>query len=141
MKFWDSSAIVPLLVEEPTTRAMTALIAKDRAMLVWWASDIECASAIARLERDGQLTVKSAEQALERLETLKSSWNEIQPVEPVRRTARRLLRTHPLRTADSLQLAAALVASEGDPGSLQIVTLDARLAAAARREGFTLEPR
>jgi predicted nucleic acid-binding protein len=45
---------------------------------------------------------------------------------------------HPLRAADALQLAAAVVAAEGIPASLSIVTLDERLAAAARREGFVV---
>jgi hypothetical protein len=43
-----------------------------------------------------------------------------------------------LRTADTLQLAAALAASEPNPGSLEVVCLDARLAAAAQREGLRL---
>jgi hypothetical protein len=54
----------------------------------------------------------------------------------VRRTAERLLRTHPLRAADALQLAAALIAADHDPTSLAIVCLDERLRVAARREGF-----
>jgi hypothetical protein len=49
------------------------------------------------------------------------------------------LRVHPLRGADSLQLAAAVIASEGLPASLNIVTLDERLAGAARREGFIVQ--
>jgi hypothetical protein len=56
----------------------------------------------------------------------------------VRRTAERLLRTHPLRAADSLQLAAALIAADHDPSNLEIVCLDARLTSAARREGFAV---
>jgi hypothetical protein len=50
----------------------------------------------------------------------------------------RFLRVHPLRVADALQLAAAFVAAERRPPSLQIVTLDERLADAARKEGFAL---
>jgi hypothetical protein len=60
------------------------------------------------------------------------------PSESVRRTAERLLRTHPLRAADSLQLAAALIASDHDPRSLELVCMDERLKSAARREGFTV---
>jgi hypothetical protein len=37
-----------------------------------------------------------------------------------------------------LQLAAAFIAAEGRPPSLEVVTLDDRLAAAARKEGFVL---
>jgi hypothetical protein len=56
----------------------------------------------------------------------------------VRRSAERLLRTHPLRTAESLQLAAALVAADHDPATLTVVSVDERLNAAARREGFVV---
>ena len=55
MKFWDASAVVPLLIAEESTRRLQALAAKDSAMLVWWASAVECISALARLERDGAL--------------------------------------------------------------------------------------
>ncbi len=67
MKFWDASAIVPLLMTEPTTRAMQALALKDPAMLVWWATEVECASAVARLEREGALDATAVTQAFERL--------------------------------------------------------------------------
>ncbi len=136
MKFWDSSAIVPLLVGEATTEAMQAIAADDPLMLVWWATPVECVSAIARLERDGSLTTDGATVALERLDALAGAWHEVQPIEAARIAARRLLRVHPLRAADALQLAAAVVASEGNPASLEIITLDDRLMDAARREGF-----
>ena len=54
----------------------------------------------------------------------------------VRRTALRLLRVHPIRTADALQLAAALAAAHGDPSTLAFLSGDARLSAAADIEGF-----
>ena len=44
----------------------------------------------------------------------------------------------PLRAADALQLAAAFAAAERRPASLEIVTLDDRLANAARKEGFAV---
>ena len=77
-------------------------------------------------------------QALHRLTALAQSWRQIEPVSRVRQTAIRLIRVHPLRAADALQLAAALVGSEGQPQSLPFVTLDARLAQAAEREGFSI---
>lgn len=138
MRFWDSSAIVPLLVFEATTDAMRAIAAEDPTMLTWWATEVECVSAIARLERAGELSAGATTGALERLDALVSGWNEIQPIEATRRAARRLLRVHPLRAADAMQLAAAIVGAEGHPASLEIVTLDDRLADAARREGFAL---
>ena len=136
MKFWDSSAVVPLLVGETTTEAMQVIAAEDPAMLVWWATQLECLSAIARLERDEDLDGEATEAALARLDALVEGWNEVLPGDNARRTARRLLRVHPLRAADALQLAAAVVAAEGQPRSLEVVTLDDRLVEAARREGF-----
>lgn len=138
MRFWDSSAIVPLTIVEASTEALQATAAEDPVMCVWWATEVECVSALARLERDGELTDTATEAALQRLNLLAESWNEVQPVAALRSAARRLLRVHVLRTADALQLAAAVVAAEGLAASLEVVTLDERLAAAARREGFTV---
>lgn len=138
MKFWDSSAIIPLAVAEGSTDAMRAIAERDPVMCVWWATEVECVSALARLEREGALTEAATEVALERLGLLAESWNEVQPVAAVRGAARRLLRVHALRAADALQLGAAVVTAEGQPASLEIVTLDERLAAAARREGFAV---
>jgi predicted nucleic acid-binding protein len=129
---------VPLLVSEVTTEGLEAVLDGDPTMLVWWMSEVECESAVSRLERDGELSEASAHQARERLDTLTAQWNEVQPVQSIRTTARRLLRTHRLRAADSLQLAAAMIASEGDPASIEIVVLDERLTEAARREGLTV---
>jgi uncharacterized protein len=138
MKFWDASAIVPLLIAEPTTETMQAIAAQDSAMLVWWGTEIECASALARLERDGALEASAVTAAFDRLKQFAGGWHEIDPSDAVREAAVRFLRVHPLRTADALQLAAAFVAAERRPSSLEVVTLDDRLARAASKEGFVL---
>jgi hypothetical protein len=143
VKFWDSSAILPLVLAEPTTGRMQRLYERDGAVLVWWATEVECVSAIARLERDRQLGERAGLDAFNRLDALRAGWHEIQPLDAVRQTARRLLRVHSLRAGDCLQLAAAIAGAEGHPGSLEVLTLDERLAHAARREGFLvpeLEP-
>ncbi len=138
MKFWDASAIVPLLVAQESTAAVQALARADEGMLVWWASQVECASAIARLERDGALDEVSSAQAFERLQLAVNGWHEVEAGDAVREAAVRFLRVHPLRAADALQLAAAFIAADRRPPSLEIVTLDERLASAARKEGFIL---
>jgi uncharacterized protein len=138
MKFWDASAIVPLVIAEPATAAMQALAEQDPAMLVWWATEVECASAIARLERDGALDESAVIEAFDRLKQLAGGWHEVDPSDAVREAAIRFLRVHPFRTADALQLAAAFIAAERRPSSLDLVTLDDRLAGAARKEGFAL---
>ncbi len=138
MIFWDASAIVPLLVAEPTTPYMQALAGRDPDLLVWWGSEVECISALARLERAAALDGKGMALASDRLKQLANCWHEIEPSEIVRESAVRFLRVHPLRAADALQLAAAFTAAERRPASLRVVTLDGRLADAARKEGFAL---
>ncbi len=138
MRFWDASAIVPLLVAEATTNALQGIAAADAAMLVWWATEVECASAIARLERESALEPPAVIEAFDRLKRLAEGWHEVDPSDGIREAAVRVLRVHPLRAADALQLAAAFVAAERRPSSLEVITLDERLAAAARKEGFAL---
>lgn len=135
MTFWDASAILPLLVQEPETEAMHARLSEDPAVAVWWGTPVECASALARLEREG-VPSGMIEEAFARLETLAASWAEVEPHDEVREIARRLLRVHTLRAADALQLAAATLLAGHRPPSLSIVVLDARLRTAAAKEGF-----
>ena len=140
MKFWDSSAVAPLLIEEATTSSLRALHRSDPMILAWWCTRVECISAVARLEREQKLSSTGMAAALTHLNNLARSWNEIQPVEEIRETAGRFLRVHNLRAADALQLAAAFLASERRPPTLEFVSLDDRLSAAAEREGFVLIP-
>ena len=136
MRFWDSSAIVPLLVEEPSRERAARLAEGDPLIVVWWATVVECAAAIARRERDGSLRPAEAQAALEDLRDYAEEWQEVLPSEQLRSVARRLLRMHNLHAGDALQLAAGIIAAEGNPGSLDFVCLDDRLALAAEREGF-----
>lgn len=138
MKFWDSSAVVPLLTQEISSKNVSALFRNDPSIMAWWATVIECTSAITRREREGALVAFGVEEALRRLRRLQSGWQEIQPTDALRDLAVRLLRVHSLNAADSLQLAAAIHTSENRPSSLDFVCLDAKLAAAAEREGFNV---
>jgi predicted nucleic acid-binding protein len=141
MKFWDSSALIPLVVEEEVTAAIRELLLGEPGVIAWWATPVECASAVSRLEREGNLSPGAATEALEHLDALAQHWHRIEPVDAVLEIARRLLRVHPLRAADSLQLAAAVLASEGRPSTLEFVCLDNRLVTAAQREGFPVRDR
>lgn len=138
MKFWDSSALLPLIVSEATTASARASLAADPVMIVWWGTRIECASALARLEREGALDEVGASRAFDNLATLASAWHEVDAGDMLRECAIRLLRVHPLRAADAVQLAAAVIAAEMRPTSLEFVTADRRLADAARKEGFAV---
>ena len=138
MKYWDSSALVALVVEEPRSAERRATIRRDPVIVTWWGSRVECASALNRLDRERRFVGDGLDRSLDQLGLLSASWLEVEPMEQVRRRAMRLLRVHPLRAADALQLAAALVAAGEDPERLDLVSGDERLSAAARREGFRI---
>jgi len=138
LRFWDSSAVVVLFVEQEATASLVSHYRREPRMGVWWGTVVECESAIARLVRRGELDPETADDARGRLSKLMRSWSETPPTDAVRQIARRLVARYPLRAADALQIAAALVACEQHPESLPFVCLDTRLAEAARREGFTV---
>jgi len=117
--------------------ALRILEADDR-MAVWWGAPVEYVAALSRRERDGSLTTAEVSEHPVRLHALSQVWYEVQPSRRIKIVAQRLLRVHPLRAADSLQLASALIASEDDPTSLGFVCFDARLNQAASRERFTI---
>lgn len=139
MRFWDSSAIVPLLVAEPEHAIAAAELERDPEIIAWWATPIECVSALSRLEREDAIGPEGIRAAIGRLDRLVSTWHEVQPTAAVRQRAIRLLRVHPLRAADAMQLAAAVAAAEEEPATLGFVTFDDRLADAAEREGFEVQ--
>ena len=136
MRYWDSSALVSLIVSEYDTTAREAVLKEDEHIATWWCSQVECASALNRLMREGAMDQKGLTTGLANLGSLSASWIEIRPSERVRKRAIRLLRIHPLRAADALQLAAALLASDETPETLPFVCSDERLQEAARAEGF-----
>jgi uncharacterized protein len=135
VRFWDTSGIVPLLLEQEATAGVVELLAEDPDIAVWCGTSVECASAAARLRREERLTVAEEEQVLVLLDRLGEGWLEILPSEDVRRRANRLLRIHALKAADALQLAAAQIWA-GESTGAELVTFDERLAAVARLEGF-----
>lgn len=140
MRFWDSSALVPLLLEEPASGAARSLLRGDHAIVVWRLSGAEVVSALWRRRRAGDIEEGERLSAEQGLSSLERVWTTVEDAAQVDRRARRLLALHPLRAADALQLAAALVACDERPHVLPFVTLDDRLAEAARREGFTVLP-
>ncbi|MDX2194338.1 MAG: type II toxin-antitoxin system VapC family toxin [Gemmatimonadales bacterium] len=139
MRYWDSSALLPLLVNEPQSEEMRSLAGDPGPMVVWWGSPVECLSALTRRSRMG-LTRSELARAEALLTGFRDEWSEVPPVDPVRATAEVLLRRHPLRAADALQLAAALVATDFKPQEHDFITLDTRLGVAAHGEGFRVLP-
>ena len=135
MRFWDTSALIPLIVGESQSAAMEALYFDDPDLIVWWATRVEIQSALARRKHSGD-TQLNLEEALAQRDDLMARAREVSPSESVRGLAERLVTEHRLRAADALQLAAALVVQDHLERPLLFVTLDVRLGQAARAEGL-----
>lgn len=137
MRFWDASAIVPLVCREPQSPRCRRWLREDPVVLVWALAATEVTSALSRKRRDESLAPGSFAAAKRRLASLERAWSEVAALDAVRARARRLLEVHPLTAADALHLGAALLVTEERPEGVGFVTFDTRLAEAAAREGFT----
>lgn len=141
MTFWDSSAILTLVAEQPGFAGIKQIVDDDPEMVVWWGTGVELVSGACRLQRDGKADEETFAALLSNIEAITSDASQIEPTEQVRAAAIRVLRIHGLRAADALQLAAALVWTDHSPKGAAFVCLDRRLREAAEREGFTVLPK
>jgi predicted nucleic acid-binding protein len=140
MKFWDTSALIPLFVEEQESEYCLKTLGEDREMLIWCLSRVEAISALCRKLRDQDFSNVDFQKAKKLLNTYIDLASEVISIERVKNRAVRLLEVHPLRAADACQLAAALVATQEEPDRLEMVCFDDRLIQAAVKEGFTVNP-
>lgn len=103
---------------------------------MWWATAVEGRGALVRLQRERMLSDSAFRVSCECFSTLLFSAKEILPSVNVRESAFQQLERFPLRAADALQLAAALVWCGERPRGRWFVCADRRLAAAATAAGF-----
>lgn len=134
MRYWDTSAIVPLLVEESASARVRRWLEDDAAIVTWAWTRVELASAVERRAREGAIDRRQRRELMARIEALRTAWDEVVDLLAVRSRALLLLARHPLRAADAAQLAAALLVA--DAGACSFVCLDERLALAAEQEGL-----
>jgi len=133
--FWDTSSLIPLCVRQRSTPIVQALSAQYQKV-VWWSTPVEIRSGFARLARMGQLSPNDQVQALIRLDSMRSDWQEIDPSEALRGQAERLVDRFPLKAADAQQLAAALTWCMGRTEGRAFISGDSQLLDAARQLGF-----
>jgi predicted nucleic acid-binding protein len=136
VRFWDTSAIIPLWIAEQGSSHARTWYRNDSDVIAWTLTRVEVFSALARRRREAPL-------AASRLLTVRrdfirawEQWSEVTAIEIVRRHAERIVESYPLRASDALQIGAAIVAAEDDPTAIEFVTFDENLASAAEREGF-----
>ena len=136
--FWDASVLVALCLKQTST-PQALLFQRNYRIAVWWATEVEIASALVQSLRRHEITPPEFAQAKLQAEGLANLWRVIQPSAKVARDARALLERYPLRAADALQLAAALEWCEDKPNGEVFLSFDQRLREAAGLAGFTLE--
>ena len=141
MKFWDSSAIVPLIVDEAQTDYCLGVLSQDQEMMVWCLSVVEVLSALCRRFREGAMRDQNFRNAKVRLNTIMERTYQVRSVDKVKARALRLLEVHSLRAADACQVASALVATQEDPTRVSVISFDQRIKQAATREGFDVDPK
>ncbi len=140
MRYWDASALVPLIVAEPNTESSRKWLSDDRHIVTWAWTRTEIVSALERRVREGALSRPQRREALSRLMAFADTWDEVTDMLAVRSRACSLLARHPLRAADAGQLGAALLVREQIAEPLNFVCLDRRLALAAEQESLTVTP-
>lgn len=133
--FWDTSALVPLCVEQPKSGVALAL-RKQFEVVVWWATDVELASVFARLLRMSALSALDWRAANKTASELAESWTVVGPSDAVKSTAQQVVMNFDLRAGDALQLAAALEWCQNRPAGKTFLTADRRLYDAALLSGF-----
>ena len=137
MRYWDSSALIPLLLEEPGSTGMMAALEDDPFVLTSAYATVEITSALWRRRHDGQMTLEVHQSADRVLADLAQTWVELKVSQTIINLAVDVLSRHRLRAGDALQLATAIDSAHAN---LTFVTLDEDLAAAARAEGFPVLP-
>jgi len=138
--FWDASAVVPLLLEEPQSGPIEKIIRKNPGMALWYGTRVECLSALNRRQREKSVKPGDGGVARKILVEIFEGAQVIEPVHEIWIRAERLLETHSLRSGDALQLAAALVWCREKPEGRLFICQDQALREAAGREGFTVLP-
>jgi len=138
MSFWDSSAVVPLCINEDRSQLARKVWRQLTDRNIWRESSVEIASTFARLEREQILNEASRKKAEKRIRLLEKECNTIPATERQIELARTFPSLYGLKTLDSLQLAAALVWCKEQPKNKDFVSGDAKLLRAAETVGFKI---
>lgn len=139
MKFWDTSALVPLITKEERTPDCQRIIGTDRNVAVSFITPLELTSTIWKRGRRW-IDQAAFRRSLFKIAEFESNWTNVDDAEDILKLARQLITLYVLRSSDAIQLAAALHLVDDHPEDLPFVSLDNDLRRAARSEGFAVLP-
>jgi predicted nucleic acid-binding protein len=135
--FLDASALVKCYVEESGSRAVVAAV-RDRAVAIARLSLVEVASALCRRCRAGDLAVADRDRLLSALTDDSAAFHVVELTAEVAAEASKLLRRHPLRSSDAIQLASLLVLGRALDEMPVLLSFDDALSAAGEAEAVPL---
>ena len=141
MKYWDASALVPLLVIEPTSAELRRLLREDGHITTWHWTRTEVVAALERRARQQEHSRTQRRQTIGEFNSFADTWDEVAEIETIRSTAHAMLARHALKAADAGQLSSALIVQAQLNEPLSFVCLDNRLSDAAALEGLQVMPK
>ena len=133
--YFDTSALVPLLVSEPASPTCGRLWNEATRVISTRLIYPEARAALAQARRMSRLTVEGLEQAVDELDSIALEIAYIEVSAELAESAGDLAQTHGLRGYDAVQLASAALANDGE---LVLVTGDRDLGAAAQSIGISV---
>lgn len=126
--YFDTSAIIPLIVDEPASPDCERVWNEATRVVGVRLLYAEARAALARAERMGRVDRRQLGRAIAELDALLDAVDFVEVTDHLVRVAGRLAQDHALRGYDAVHLAAALSVADDD---LVLITGDHELAAAA----------
>lgn len=137
MRYYDTSALVKQYLQEPGSKLVLELLKSGEKVYTASLTYAETHAAFSRRTREGRLTRETTKRLALRFDKDWESYDIVVLSENVFRLARQMLYRHPLRSADAIHLASALLLARTSPrSSWSFVCADGRLCDAAKSEGF-----
>ncbi|USQ81560.1 type II toxin-antitoxin system VapC family toxin [Ornithinimicrobium faecis] len=133
--YLDTSAFVPLLIDEQTSQTCGALWDAADRLVTTRLTNVEAAAALAMAERLGRISSEEHDAARKQMASLWSELDIMELDEQLMADAARAARTHGLRGYDSVHFAAA---GAVDDESLVAAAGDQRLLEAWRTDGIAV---
>lgn len=135
MRYFDASALAKRYVREQGSASVRRLLSSD-VPATSRVTAVEIVSALMRRSREGTLSQKNRDRALAVLDGDLAAMLVVELTPEIVTRAQALLRRHPLRAGDAIQLASCLQLQQAlADETVVLVAFDVRLVGAARAEG------
>jgi predicted nucleic acid-binding protein len=137
VRYYDTSALIKQYLQEAGSNLVLELLRSGEKVYTASLAYTETHAAFSRRTREGRLTRETTRRLGRRFDKDWESYDIVVLSDEVLRLARQMLYRHPLRSADAIHLASALLlARTSHSARWSFVCADSRLCDAAQAEGF-----